>query len=236
MEFKKQIILLLTIAAFTAQAQDSLKTSAKAPKKKHELGVSIIVPLILAIGATDYNERYTNLTYRYFLKDKHAIKPFVGVSMVTPTPEAQKTISATNNSTLYAMNNITTPSNFQVGVGYEYIMGKKKLKHAIGADIYYNNKFLKEEFFYYQEIDSVGVDGNRFRQTTTLDTGAYIKTKNYDKLGFNLCYSVRYEASKRWVISTSTIMTNKFYWAPRSSNYEMNFIGLISDISIFYRF
>jgi len=83
--------------------------------------------------------------------------------------------------------------------------------------------------------------GQTTREFTKIDTGGYVRTPNYDKVGINLSYSLRYEVSRRWMISASTIMTNKFYWdkktnGSRGQNYEMNFVGLISDISIFYRF
>jgi len=150
-------------------------------------------------------------------------------------------VSANNTSTVYLMNNRTTPSNVQFGLGYEYVMGSKKLKHAVGIDVYYNNKFVRDQYFYYRDYDSTHTNGQTTREFTKIDTGGYVRTQNYDKVGINLSYSLRYEVSRRWMISASTIMTNKFYWdkktnGSRGQNYEMNFVGLISDISIFYRF
>jgi len=78
MNYQKQLFALLIGITFTAQAQDTSKTTRKAPERRKELGVGIIVPAIIAIGATDYNECYTNLTYRYFISNKHALKSFFG--------------------------------------------------------------------------------------------------------------------------------------------------------------
>jgi len=226
--------------AFTVKAQDSLSLRKKSPERKHEVGVSIITPLIIVLGATDYNERFSNLTYRRFLSDKHAVKSFVGIGSAGIVPNNPRTVSATNTSTVYFINNRTTPSNFQVGFGYEYILGNKKLKHVFGADLVYNNKFLKEEFFYYQEIDSVGVNGKRFHQTTQLDTGSYVKTNNYDKIGFNLSYSLRYDISKRWVITASGTLSSRYYRQKVRNTYntgtELEYVGLVSDVSLFFKF
>src|SRR4051812_47448063 len=104
MSYKKQLAMAFIACAFTIQAQD---TTSKVSKHRHELGVSVIVPLILAVGATDYNERYTNLSYRYFLSKNHAIKPFVGISTINNVPNNPQTVSSTNTSTLYFMNHTT---------------------------------------------------------------------------------------------------------------------------------
>lgn len=241
MASKKLVTALLIIIVSCMGAQDTLNKN-KIPDKRHELGISIIVPVIYAIGAADYNERYSNIAFRYFITKKHAIKPFVGFSPFSAIANDPKAISTTNTSTLYLANNSKTPSNFQLGVGYEFIIGKRKLKQVLGADIYYNNKFLREELYYYRHFDSTDVHGSVTQGTTKLDTGRYVRTTNYDKIGFNLSYGLRYEASKRWVITASTIVTNKLYWSKspglpgRSSNFEMNVVGLISDICVFYRF
>src|SRR5262249_26081732 len=108
----------------------------------------------------------------------------------------------------------------------------RKLKHVLGADVLYNNKFLREEYFYYEQTSD--------NKTTRIDTGSYVKTSNFDKLGLNLHYTLRYELSSRWLVTASATMANKFYRQKvrnsYSNNYSIDMLGLISDISIFYRF
>lgn len=241
MLYKTLITSLLLTGVLTAKAQDSLKPKTAYPAKKSELGISVITPAIMVLGATDFNERYTNLTYRYFLSEKHTIKPFVGMSFFPPPSLGYpRSVSAANSSTVYMMSNATTPTNFQVGVGYEYVLGGRRLKHLIGADLLYNNKFTREEILYYRETDSVDVNGKVGKVTTPIDTGRSVKTNNYDKIGLNLHYTIRYEVSKRWLITASAIMSNKYYIRTskngQASNFDANFIGLVSDISIFFRF
>jgi hypothetical protein len=240
MSYKKQIIVPLALLTMTLSGQDTLTKQNNSMAKKHELGISLTTPMIILLGASDYNERYTNLTFRYFLSDKHAVKPFIGISPNPNNPNTDQYISSTNTSTIYLSNYSQTPSNFQVGIGYEYIMGKKKLKHVIGADILYNNKFLKEKHSYYKITDSTDIKGNTNNVTTPIDTGAYVKTNNYNKIGFNLSYNLRYELSKRWIITASTIASSKYYREGKSNSrinvYDFNIVGLISDISVFYRF
>lgn len=237
---KNKISITLAIIALNcaAQQQDSLTVKSPVPAKSTEIGVSVSSALFVLSGVTDYNERFTNVTYRRLFPKNHAIKLFTGVALFNSYVDGYQQgyyIPAVAHTTIYATSEITTPSNFQVGLGYEYIVGKRKLKQAFGVDLVYNNKFERHNFYYVRVHDNGGK-----LESTPLDTGAYVKGTNYDKFGFNLSYSLRYQFSKHWVVTASCIASYRNYRRREKSmdgnvsDFNMN--GLISDISIFYKF
>lgn len=239
---KNLIALAFAIIVFNCAAQnhDSLKLQAPVPKKSSEIGVSISSAFFVLAGVTDYNERFTNVTYRRLFPKNHAIKLFTGVALFNSYSNNYQQgyyIPSVAHTTIYPTSEISTPSNFQVGLGYEYIIGKRKLKQVFGVDLVYNNKFERKNFYYMQVYDSTG---NGHSESTRLDTGAYVKGTNFDKFGFNVSYSLRYQFSKHWVATASCIASYRNYRRREKgmegnvSDFNMN--GLISDISIFYKF
>ncbi|MBL7931915.1 MAG: hypothetical protein JNL60_08435 [Bacteroidia bacterium] len=239
---KNNIALALTIIVCNCMAQnpDSLKLKAPVPAKSSEIGVSVSTAFFVLAGVSDYNERFTNVTYRRLYPKHHALKLFTGVALFNSHENNYQQgyyIPGTPHTTIYPTSEITTPSNFQVGVGYEYIIGKKKLKQAFGFDLVYNNKFERNKFYYLKLHDSTGTGAT---EPTRLDTGAYVKGTNFDKFGFNISYSLRYQFSKRWVGTVSCIGSYRFYKRREngieSTISDFNMTGLISDISIFYKF
>src|SRR5690606_3165141 len=100
-----------------------------------------------------------------------------------------------------------------------------------------NNKFERNNFYYMQKHE---IAGSGQAEYTRLDTGAYVKGTNFDKFGFNISYSLRYQFSKRWVATASCIGSYRAY-KRREKGMEgnisdFNMTGLISDISVFYKF
>ena len=233
------ILLTFLLIAGTCHAQDSL---VKKEKKQVELGISLSTPLFVLLGVTDHNERYTNLTGRYFITKKHAVKAFAGVALLNEGSSDYKQTSypAVNQTTVFPTTEIKTPSNFQLGLGYEYVMGKRKLKTALGIDVLYNNKFESTKFYYLTLRDSLRPDGQTITDINRLDTGGYIHNYNLNKLGINFSYSLRYALSKRWLLTGSFIMSYKIYrrkeGLDETTISDFNLIGLVSDISLFYRF
>lgn len=233
------ILLIFLLITGTCNAQDSL---VKKEKKHYELGISLSTPLFVLLGVTDHNERYTNLTGRYFVAKKHAVKAFAGVALLNEgsSDYQQSSYPAVNQTTVFPTTEIKTPSNFQLGLGYEYIMGRRKLKTALGIDVLYNNKFESTKFYYLTNKDSVGPNGQNVININRLDTGAYIHNYNFNKLGINFSYSLRYALSKRWLLTGSFIMSYKIYRRKEGLHEttisDFNLIGLVSDISLFYRF
>ncbi len=234
------VCLMLILNGLSAQIKDSL---ASPPKKGHnEIGVSVSSALFVLSGVTDYNERFTNVTFRHLFPKHHAVKLFTGVALFNGDNRdfQQSYMPTAGNTTIYPTSEKTTPSNFQIGIGYEYILGKKKLKQVFGLDLVYNNKYERNNFYYLKVQDTSGSGNAQDKITTRLDTGNYVRGTNFDKYGINLSYSLRYDHSKHWAFTVSCIGQYRMYRRKENgrdysvSDFNMN--GLLSDISVFYKF
>ncbi len=237
MKFK--LIVFIIAFSLKAQAQDSLVSPVI---KKNELGISVLAPFIFLSGGTNYTERFSYITYRRRVKQKHALKVFIAFPFLNENNNQyiQTTLPSTGSITLHPTHEIRTPCNIEIGLGYELILGKQKLKHVLGLDAVYNNKFVEDEYYVLSSKDTVDANGYNRNIIDRLDSGAYSKGTQYNKFGANLSYGIRYEFSKKWLITSSFIASfryNSFTTSgSRVSNFDVNVAGLISDISVFYRF
>lgn len=230
------LITISLIWSLNAQSQDSLK-KAEPKFPKHELGLGLLYPTLIVLGGQNQNfERYTNLTYRWWFKEKHSLKVLAGLvfpgSMNSFT---QTTVVMPDKTQLIANSYTQSPSNCQFGIGYEYYIGHKNLKLFAGADLIYNNQFVKKTFYYTNAKDSVA------NSLVKLDTGAYVSGRNYDKMGFNLNFGVRYEFNRQWAITAHCSSAFRFVQSKQPDGrtrktFDFNTNGLVSDISLFYRF
>ena len=235
------MILVLLIGKLFAQDTTFVKPEPF-NEKRHEFGLGVLSPFLMLTGAKDVNERFTNLTYRYRVNQKHAFKLLVGTVMFDESEGSfkQERMLSVPGKTVYLNTETRVPTNIQTGLGYELILGKSKLKHAIGIDLIYNNKFVSENSFYVNYTETTDTAGYKVFNIKLLDTGMTIKTRNYDKFGANLSYNLRYELSPRWALTGSFILNYRYY--ERRVNglmagiSDFNINGLVSDISIFYRF
>lgn len=240
---KNILIAPLLFAMNTSIAQnDTLRISHPFNENRHEIGLGILSPFLMIVGATDFNERYTNLSYRYRYSEKHSAKVMIGNAFFNSNENriGKDMIRATPGQTIYINRQYRTPSNFQIGLGYEYMLGKNKLKHMLGIDLIYNNKFHTENTSYFLEKDTMNGSGIKSVFAEMIDTGAVTKSRNYNKFGANFSYSLRYEFSRKWLITSSFILNYRIY-KRREDNVtvnvsDFNINGLIADISIFYRF
>lgn len=227
--------LLLAWAPLISTAQENNIAPVKEPK--HELGLGLIYPMTLVIGNVNSdNNHYTNLSYRYKLSPKNCIKLLAGMahpfnaSSLTQT----KVLILPSNTSLVANTLYQTPSNCQFGIGFEHFIGSKQLKLFAGADFMYNNLFSKKTFFYTNAADSASPHLNK------LDTGAYVSARNYNKVGIDFHFGARYEFNSKWVIMGTFTASQRVYGttangrAIRVNDFTIN--GLISDISLYYRF
>lgn len=236
-------LCLLPLTVSIANAQDTIKTKMPKPERPHEIGIGVATPLCLLMGVTDYSGRFTNLTYRQWLDGKRAIRAFVGANFVEETdPYTQpynSGIIPTSEPLVYSTKRTTRPTNFQIGVGYEYMSGGR-LKHGPGIDLVYNNVFEKTEYFDMKVYQTSGPNNSYTDHYDRLDSGAYVKGVTTNKFGFNLSYSLRYEMTKRWVFTASAMGSFRVATvnAPtgKSTNFDFNMVALLSDISLFYRF
>jgi hypothetical protein len=237
---KSTIITVLLISiAFNSKGQDSIVAPVK-PEKPHEFGISILAPLFMLSGGRDNPDRYSNLMYRYRFTEHHAMRVFAGTAMPQESyPNIYDIYYVVESPFIYPVLVRTRPSNFQVGIGYEYITAGR-LKQVPSIDIVYNNVFEKEEFYYlktYQTKDSIG---NKTSHIQRVDTAGFVRTSNYDKIGINLSYSLRYDLSSRWQITGSFILSYRFSQRRTKSgtvsNHDLNMPGLLGDLSVFYKF
>ena len=240
---KNIFTLLLVLTALFSKSQDSLTNSLKIKARPNELGIDISSLLTILMGTQDYSGRYTNLTYRHWIADNHALRAFIGNNFQEETdpfslPQNSGIIPG-EQPLVYSTKVTTTPTNFQVGIGYEYLHGGR-FKHGPGADLVYNNVYEKTEFFNVKVYESKDSTGMTTQQWDKLDSGAHVQVVNINKFGFNLGYSIRYQITKRWVISAGTM--GSFRVSARSGptgtiyNFDFDMVGIISDISLFYRF
>jgi hypothetical protein len=236
------LFLFISSTCFKLKAQSDTIAPVTFKESRHEIGLGILSPFLMVVGATDLNERYTNFSYRYRIHQKHAIKAFIGNAFFNSNENkmTQERMQATPGQTVYLNRVFRTPTNFQTGLGYELILGKNKLKHVVGVDLLYNNKFTSEHTSYFLLKDSSVANGNNSIIGRGIDTGAATLTRNYDKFGANFSYNLRYEFSKKWLITSSFVMNYRFYKRRENgilagiSDFSIN--SLISDISLYYRF
>jgi hypothetical protein len=234
---------MVLLTSCSLSAQDSLRTTSSTQGfKRHEVGVSVLTPLIILAGATDYNERFTNITYRFRKNKNHAFKTFAGLSR-NETPlyyhDQPAGMLGASGNTVYPEVITHIPSNFQLGAGYEFIIGRR-VQQAFGLDFVYNNKFEKQEHFYREAYTVAEPNGMKRTEERRLDTGSFVTSRNYDKIGFDLSYSLRFPLAKRWLVTASVIGSYRYFKGYDNgrtySIHDWNINGLLSDVSIFYRF
>lgn len=235
---KRMFVILMTLQMLTfsigAQINDSV---AIKPMPRHELGLSVLYPSLVILGGTPTgNEFFNNLSYRYRLTHNTGVHVFVGTTFpgsMNSVREASVRVQPGNHNYL-AYTEVQMPSNCQFGIGYEYLVGERKVKFLIGADFVYNNQFVKEIFYYAKAGDSLKIAPAR------IDTGSYVKSQNLNKYGVDLRLGMRYEINRRWVLTAECTMSQRFYRRStpvgRLGIYDFNINRLVSDVSLFYRF
>ena len=236
---KKLLLYLFLMSITTVNAQDSSKTKSRKPTFRNEVGISILTPVIVLAGATDKSNRFSNVTYRYRLSQRHALRTFLGTAIFFASKDIgiYRPVILQGNQFLYYTGEITSIlRNVQVAIGYEYMIGSK-LKHVFGVDLVYNNMLKKEESFiadpvFYPEIASMTYHKR--------DSTFFTRTTPINKVGFNFNYSLRYELSRRFIITSSFIAALRFSSFGRGSRdfttTTLDMTGIVSDISVFYRF
>jgi hypothetical protein len=234
------IITILLAVSETASCQDTTAKPLTKPGRRKEIGVSILTPLILMAGTQDQSGRYTNVTFRYRFTFRRAVRAFVGfASNNPPYPSLYEAGVVTNSTTTYEVVVRTRPSNFQAGIGYEYMVGER-LKQVPAIDLVYANLFEKDEHTFVKYSSNVDSTGGGSYLYERIDSTRSVYTQNYDKIGINLSYSLRYELSRKWIITASIVAAYRYTRRGAGKNaivhQDFDIIGPLSDISIFYRF
>lgn len=228
------IALLLVTGTIKSQKSDS---SGIKPMPRHELGLSVLYPSLVILGGTPTgNTFYNNLCYRYRMTPGTSLRAFVGTTFpgsMNSVREGTVRVQPGNQKYL-AYTEVQMPSNCQFGLGYEYLIGERKVKLLLGADFVYNNQFIKEIFYYTKANDSLKITPTR------IDTGSYVKAENLNKFGTDLRLGMRYEMNRHWALTADCVISQRFYRRPTplglTSIYDFNIARLVSDVSLFYRF
>jgi len=238
---KNLISVFLIFFVFEMRGQDSSSTKQVLKIRKNEIGINVLPVLVELTGAMPDHKDLINITYRRLIKNKHALRITSGV--YTPEYERPDYIAAViskSNSVAVIQNNKVGGINLQAGIGYEYIIGRRRLKHVVGLDLTYNYQKQIISTDYSLVKDSIGP--NNFHQSTSssIDTGKVVKNNYYNKIGANLFYSLRYPLSKKWLMTASVILSWQTYRTQDLSQnvriYDFNVNGLVSEVSLFYRF
>ncbi len=239
---KNLIFVLLSVFILEIKAQDSLPIKELVRIRKNEIGLNVL-PLFIAISgaSSNYNDLF-NFTYRRLLKPKHALRITSGIYLNGNdwSNGYPLIVSKSNSVTVYQTNYSTGRVNVQSGIGYEYILGKRKLKHVFGCDLTYNYQKVTSNRSYYQIKDSTDVNNNMHQTYSSIDTGIVSKSFINHKLGANLFYSLRYPLGNKWLLTASTILSYQTWrsdeFAKKSTINQFDVKGLVSEVSLFYRF
>lgn len=240
---KKLMLLLSCVIANNVHSQDSLKASKAQNTKRHEIGVNILPPFLLLCGGYGNQPKFMNATYRYLLSEHNALRATAGVNIYnSPSPLSfqKEAVSMTNGLVIYENTTSNTPSNFMVGAGYERIMGKRQLKHVVGFDLTYNYVDETRITDYYGMKDTL-INNITTKEFVRIDTGRTVTHRYCNKIGITPFYSIRYALNKNWLLTASTRLNFQYYQVkseknPTTSQFDFNTSGLISEVSLFYRF
>jgi hypothetical protein len=240
---KRSMLLLLCAYTLNTHSQDSIKTDKPIKIKRHEIGLNILPPFLALTGVSGGNPQYFNITYKYFLNERTAFRTTAGIIVFgnhniygNQTETVIKTNSVTINKTKYTQN----PTNIQGSIGLERILGKRKLKHVIGFDLTYNYQNQRENISYFKITDSIGINNEKIQMWQNIDTGRVVTNTYFNKYGITPFYSVRYPITEKFIL-TSSIRFNlqasqRRYNGLTYNSFDFNMSGVISEVSLFYRF
>lgn len=240
---KRSMLLLLCAYALNANSQDTTTTANLSKVKRHEVGLNILPPFLMLAGASGGNPHYFNFTYKYFLNERLAFRTTAGIivfgnnySYSNQTETVVKTSSVTINKTNYTHD----PTNVQGSLGLEYVFGKRKLKHVAGFDLTYNYQNRRENISYYKLTDSIGSNNQKIQNWQNIDTGRAVINTYINKYGITPFYSVRYPITEKFILTSSMRLnlqaSQKRYNGITYTSFDFNMSGIISEVSLFYRF
>lgn len=237
---KKLMLLPVCVLILKTQGQISDSITKLNNNKRNEIGLNILPPVLVLSGVTKANPQLFNITHRYFFSEKLCFRSTFGVYVFNNKNEDQIMVSKTNSTSINLNNYSSYPANFQGGLGLEYIFGKHKLKQSIGFDLTYNYVNIRTHQNYFMLTDTVTATNEKFQTYKQIDTGAKVINTFLHKYGITTFYSLRYPISKRLIVS-SGIRLNTQYYQNKIGNrkfdqYDFNISGILSEVSLFYRF
>ncbi len=222
---------------------------------KHELSFSALPLLNYFSGSYSYKPYVNfNLFYKHYFKNKFVLRTALvyfpgknGLSTCEGVYIYDRTVGVKN---VFSRNYSSRSDKWQFNLGAEKIFKINRLMHGFGGEIFINK--WRESFKKNYEYRYIGINpiNRSFTDTTNYSVDSLNTQSNYKHIGIGLqvFYSLRYQISKHWYISTtigpniaylfinSTQSKNNVIQASTSSHFLDDFnVGLISDISICFR-
>jgi len=228
--------------------------------QKHEISVSVLPVLNYFSGSFPQSEYVNfNFSYKCYFKNKFVARAAVvyfprknGLSSYDGAYVFDRTIfeptgSVKNIFSLYYSNR---SEKWQFNLGLEKIVKTNRLMHGFGCEIFVNK--WQENFKKNYEYRYVGQSINlNFTDTTnySVDSLNTKSTSKFTGVGLQVFYSMRYQISKRWYVSTTIGPSLAYIFASssqyknstgkttdsKSSQFYFPNVGFISDISICFR-
>jgi len=257
---KKKSVLAFTIAiAITSTSFASGIKYDSTKVRTNEISLNIAPVATGLMGASIFSPRYS-LSYKKIVKEKNALR--FGASYLVRNSEYYSYYND-NYSVLFSSDSVQMRRYFkydagnkiQISAGYELRWGKHKLKHFAGADViggYYKTRTTWEDKEYYLTITpNQGDTFPQWKQNTSIPVSLARETiAEMFYVGISPFYGVRLDISKRFAMSAQVGFDASFdfgnstdnnYYAGTytetkiiSFNFETS--GLISDLSLIYKF
>jgi hypothetical protein len=252
----KKTVMALVIAGTITYKSFSQETKKDTIQKRNEIALDIETPLFYAIGGNSFDYGTNNfaiMSKHYMHKSgiRLGITGTIGDSYSNYNGDWNHTVfpsstTITTNSTVsylipeWAINNMIGLSG-----GYEYLMGRKKLKHFIGLDA--NASILSVTGTTFREIDSTNYYPYGYGYGYGVSIGS--KKSSLAKFGLFPFYGIKYPISNHFSLSMQVGL--QYYWISGLVKYmaddnniytqSVHQSGLhadsfISDISLIYRF
>jgi len=239
---KKLMLLTMYLISFNTFSQDSLSNKGLTKPKRNEVGINVLPPILILSSVTRSQPKFFNATYRYLYSETNALRITGGINVFNSSNLAKQSVavSISNSITVYKNTTVSNPVNTMLGIGYERIIGKRKLKHVVGCDLTYN--YVKENTaINYHAIKDTIINSYKQENFMPIDTGKTNYQRYFSKFGITPFYSLRFALTPKLLVTASTRLSLQTYTIkndryPNMRVFDFNSDGLISEISLFYRF
>ncbi len=221
--------------------------------RKHEIGASFSPALVIMLGGSPgYYNRFA-VTYRKNKSEHYSLRIAASVtSYYEPYYfwNNNNPIHETDSTVTYYMTGGNKNPKWQLNFGYEYNWGKRKVKWYTGGDLFYaySSTYGHSSTIRYRK-DSI-INGNmNIHLDSVLNHFSSLRINHH--LGFSPLIGLKFPISKRFYISaqfhinlglqfggrreeysnnTFTVYHDKYI------NFEVDSPGIISDLSLVFRF
>jgi len=241
------LIFIFPVSVADAQMEDDTTTKIR----KNETGFSFIPAVVVALGGSTAYESNFAVTFRHFMNEKNAFRLKPSVSYFDEhARDISEVIELTDSTrvTEYKTTNISASPS--VNFGHEYHWGKKKIKWFAGCDVFYN--FRKQEyniFTIYATKDTTSLASGIIYYSTDSIKSSKISESNRHSIGIAPFIGFRVIINEHWAISANTSFNsgpgftnqniyddNVFLRKEEWTEFNFEMIGLISDLSVIFRF